>query len=1065
MTEAFRIVGIGASAGGVEALQTLFRGMSEPPPSMAFVVVTHLARGHHSALPAIIGDCTTMTVQAAVDGQELRPGQVHVLDHNAVLTLAGGKLVLREQAASRPRERYPIDVFLASLAEDQSQEAIGIVLSGSGHDGTLGLKTIREAGGLTIAQGPDTDVPAGTAPQYPEMPDSAVSAGVVDLVVPAGQMGARLRALSAGPADLAEGGRSRAALAALHAEIAAILLATVGHDFSGYKDKTFFRRVQRRLHVLGLPNAEAYLARLRAEPEEARLLFRDLLIGVTGFFRDAEAFAALESHAIPSLFRDRTAEDVVRVWVPGCATGEEAYSIAILLREYMAAHPGGPRAQIFATDIDEAALAVARRGRYPRQMLSGVSAPRLARFFTEDAASFAVTKELRDTCVFSPHSVINDPPFSRIDLVSCRNLLIYLGGALQDQVIPLFHYALRPRGLLFLGVAETIARHTELFAPDDKAHRLYRRREGGAPPTSPPYLNAARTWPLRPPARPPALGRGAQLRQMAEATVLDCFAPPHVVVSRDGDVLHQSAHLGRYLEPAAGRPSRQLLAMARPGLRVALRAALREAAETAQPVVRPMVEMEGDGRRLAVTLTVTPLPAQPAAPAPPGQEAPPAAERDVQERLFLVLFSEVLPAPIEAVAGGPEGGGAARLERELRDTRERLQSTTEEYETATEELTSANEEMVSVNEELQSTNEELETSKEELQSVNEELRTANTELSGKIDELDLANADLRNLFDSTQIATLFLDRHLVIRSFTPAVSSIFNLVPSDRGRPVTDFASQLDQVDLRMETRRALTEREAVERRVTARDGTVHYLMRMLPYRTAEGEVDGVVLTFFDVTKVVEGEMLGTLVDELNHRVRNMLQVVQAVATSTLRRAKSLPEFGEAFGGRIKALARAHELLSEQGWSTVDLRALIAKEVEPYADGPDRVEMQGEPVRLPPKFALALGMVLHEIATNAAKHGALGVPGGRVQVGWRHEGSRARARLLIHWSEIGGPVRLGPPSRGFGSDLIERLLRHDLGGSSEVAQKGDRRVMTLRIPLDMIAPARRPNTERVADRE
>ncbi|MGX9965417.1 CheR family methyltransferase [Roseomonas sp. F4] len=767
-------------------------------------------------------------------------------------------------------------------------------------------------------------------------------------------------------------------------------------------------------------------------------MFQDLLIGVTSFFRDPDAFAALAERVIPRLFEGRGADEAVRVWVPGCATGEEAYSLAMLLRDYMDAHPGGPRAQVFATDIDEPALAVARRGRYPAALLSSLSPAQVARHFTVDAASYAVAKPLRDLCVFSPHSLINDPPFSRIDLVSCRNLMIYLGTGLQDQVIPLFHYALRPGGFLFLGIAETIARHSELFVADDKAHRIYRRRDTsghGRPGLRPMVMTTGttRAWPVRAAARPATGTRGSDLRQAAEALVLDQFTPPHVVVNRDGDVLHQSAHLGRYLEPAAGQPSRQLLAMARPGLRFVLRGALREAVESHARVKRPQVEIEVDQQRFGIDLTIIPMPM-----------------REAKDQLYMVVFNDLPAAPPVVVRSGEpaDQAGMQRLDRELRDTRERLQSITEEYETATEELTSANEEMVSVNEELQSTNEELETSKEELQSVNEELRTANIELSSKIDELDRANGDLRNLFDSTQIATLFLDRHLVIRSFTPAVTSIFNLVAADRGRPITDFSSQLDKVDMRQETRRVLDEREAVERRVTARDGEVHYLMRLLPYRTADAQVDGVVLTFFDVTKVVEGEILGTLVDELNHRVRNMLQVVQAVATSTLRRTGSLEEFRASFGGRIKALARAHELLADQGWTTVDLEALVAKEVAPHADRADRVTLSGVPVLLRPKVALTLGMVLHELATNATKHGALSVPQGRVSIGWAVDGGAAARALHLIWTERGGPPPApGAQRRGFGSELMARMVSHDLAGQMKVELGEGLRVTTLDLPL------------------
>jgi two-component system CheB/CheR fusion protein len=1032
----FPIVGIGASAGGVEALQSLFRAMPDPAPDVAFVIVTHLGPDHESALPAILRDCTSMPVHAARDGDAVLPGHAYVLPRNAIITIADARLTLRDQAADLPRERHPIDVFFTSLAVDQKEWAAGIVLSGSGSDGTLGLKAIKGHGGLTMAQGAD-----GVPPRYAEMPGSAIAAGGVDVVLPAEAMPARLGefttllgGFAASPAYGALGLDDEAARAA-HAEIAAILRDSVGHDFAGYKDKTFFRRVHRRIQALRLPDLAAYIVLLRGDKDEARTLFGDLLIGVTSFFRDPDAYDALAERVIPALFSGRDPSETIRVWVPGCATGEEAYSIAILLREWMESHPGGPRAQIFATDIDDAALAVARRGHYPAPLLADVTPARLARFFIAGTASYDVAKSLRDMCVFSPHSVISDPPFSRIDLLSCRNLLIYLGGALQEQIIPLFHYALRPGGFLFLGVSETIARHGEFFVPEDKSHRIFRRREDAGRPASlqPSVRGLSARWPPRPAPPQAEPGRTVGLRQTVEAAIFDKVVPPHLVVNGDGNVVYQSARLGKYLEPAPGIPSRHLLALARFGLRFDLRVALREAAETQQRVVRPQVEVEVEDRRQFISLAIEPL-----------------APRGSTERLYLVLFSDLgppVPAP-RSPAGSAEGDSATLAARDMRDMQERLQSVTEEYDATTEELTSANEEMVSINEELQSTNEELETSKEELQSVNEELRATNLELLAKIEELDRANADLRNLFESTQIATLFVDRNLVIRSFTPAVTTIFNLVSSDRGRPVTDFTTHLDKVNLRREMRRALAKREPVERRVTARNGTVHYLMRMLPYRTTDGEVDGAVLTFFDITKVVEGEVLGTLVDELNHRVRNMLQVVQAVSTSTLRRATTLGEFSEAFSGRIKALARAHELLALEGWTAVDLKTLIAKEIAPYVDHARRVHLSGKPVRLSPKSALTLGMVLHEMATNATKHGSLSNAHGRIAITWTTEGRGDREEILLRWVEKGGPPQpVVSDRRGFGSELIERLVRHDLGGTIDLVTTGAGRVVSLHLPL------------------
>lgn len=1043
--ERFPIVGIGASAGGVEALQAFFRAIPDPPPAMAFVVVTHLGANQESALPTILQNCTAMPVHPMQDGEALQPGNAYVAPRDALITLAEGRLVLRPQGSAEARERQLVDLFFSSLATDRGEEAIGVILSGNGSDGSLGLKAIKQAGGLTMAQGSN-----GTAPRYTGMPSSAVASGAVDLVIPVEAMPSRLAALLGQPATLVEADGAMAGdLARTQQVICDILRSSTGHDFSGYKDKTFFRRVQRRMQATGIAGLPAYLALLRDDADEAGRLFHDLLISVTGFFRDAEAFEALETQVMQPLFAGRGADDTVRIWVPGCATGEEAYSLAILAQEQMAKSRAPPRVQIFATDIDEAALAIARLGRYPASMMAGVSAERLARFFIRDGALQMIRPETRELCVFSSHSIIRDAPFSRIDLVSCRNMLIYMGGRLQEQVIPLFHYSLRPSGFLFLGVAESVTRHAELFAPVDKAHRIFRRREVAPAAEMPRMLPASlairRHWPPPAPSRPPPRAGGiAELQQAASACAAELFAPPHLLVNADGNVVHQSAGLSRYLELPAGAPSHHLASLARRGLRPELRAALREAVETQRRVVRPRVVFELDGVPLSLALTVAPLP-----------------RREGPDALYLVAFAENPAEPDRMAEEMPDPADAAprerlveQLEAELRETRERLQSMAEEYETATEELKSANEEMVSVNEELQSINEELETSKEELQSVNEELRASNAELSGKIEELDRANADLRNLFDSTQVATVFLDRKLGIRNFTPAVTAIFDLVQADRGRPLSSFASHLDGVDVAREALQVMESRSPTERRITAQNGASHHLMRILPYTTASGAVDGAVVTFFDVTKVVEGEVLGSLVDELNHRVRNMLQVVSAVATHTLRRAASLEEFGTVFAGRIRALARAHELVSIGGWAEVPLSDLIRKELEPYAPGADRLTTVGSPVQIRPKAALALGMVLHELATNAAKHGSLSADGGKVTIAWSEENRDGERRFVLRWSETGGPRPDPTPTRqGFGSEMIDRAVRHDLGGSIEITLAASGLVAVFVLPRSVLAEA------------
>ena len=1007
----FPIVGIGASAGGLEALEGLFRAMPADT-GMSFALVTHLARGHVSSLVEILSRYTPMPVKTAIDGVILNPNELHVCPPDHIMTMVDGKL--RLQLRADEAQRKPIDVFLSSLAEEHGEASVGILLSGGGSDGTLGIKAIKERGGLTLAQGGD-----GSGPLQTGMPDTAIAAGVVDLVLPVEDMAARL-------ADYARNfGTIEALIDEDHRKnsdgetrregyqpIYSILYKQVGHDFSGYKEKSFQRRVRHRMQVLQIASLKNYIARLRAEPEEITLLFRDLLIGVTNFFRDPGAFETLEKSVIPALFEGKGASDTVRIWVPGCATGEEVYSLAILLREHMDALRVSPKVQLFATDIDENALVVARTGRYPEPLLENVSKQRLKRFFAGDDVSYSVNKDIRDLCIFSAHSVIKDPPFSRIDLISCRNLLIYFGTDFQARVIPVFHFALKPSGYLFLGTAENVSQFADLFAPVDKKQRIFQRRDHVASPLQfPAFSPAGRQIPTPTEMRREHAGMATNLRHAVEARVLERFSPAHVVINREGDILHYSPHTGKYLEPAPGMPNRQLITMARRGLRLDLRNALRESVQNRRPVTKERINVEIDDRVQLVNLTVEPL----------GDHT--------RDPLFLVLFQDIgTPITPTDLIPRPDHleGSNRQLENEIRDTRERLQATIEEYESAVEELKSSNEELQSMNEELQSTNEELETSKEELQSVNEELQTVNSELNAKVDEVDRANSDLRNVFESTQIATIFLDHNLVIRSFTPAVADIFNLISSDRGRPLTDIVSHLaDTGDLKRDIQSVLEHGNPVDRRLHRNDSTAHYLMRILPYRGRNNVIDGVLVTFVNVTKIVEAEAhQRTLVEELNHRVRNMLTVVGAIANQTLSTSETPKHFTEAFLGRIHSMARSYDLVSREQWGEVSLQDTLETVLGPHAERENsRIKLGGPEIAFAPPQALALGLIFHELVTNAMKYGALAKPKGRVSVTWGVE----KGRLVITWIERDGPKVTKPGRKGFGTELIERELKLTLG--------------------------------------
>lgn len=1022
----FHVVGIGASAGGIPAMEHFFKGLPADP-GMAFVIVTHLNPDRESILHEVIQRYTAMTVCVARNEHRIEPNHVYVMAQNTSLNVKDG--VLQSRSGSGRREPKPVDVFFSSLAIDQGEYAIGIILSGGDSDGTLGVKAIKEHGGLTLAQTFD-----GTGPLNPDMPQSAIKAGLIDITASAEDMGEKLIAFTQGFSlldSLANGGKADPNTSDASREIYALLRSQSGHDFSGYKTKTFLRRVKRRMQVRQIATLPEYVALIKNDPDEVLDLFRDLLINVTNFFRDADAFERLEKDVVPQLFEAKTgASETLRVWVPGCSTGEEVYSLAIILREYMERTGTKVRVQIFATDIDEHALAVARAGRYPEALMEGITPERRTRFFRNEGASHVVANHVRELCIFSPHNLIKDPPFSRMDLVSCRNLLIYFGPDLQSQVIPAFHYALRPGGYLFLGTSESIGQHQDLFSTVDKKHRLFRAQPyGGA---SYRFSAPVGTEIIAPGivsnATDPRGLSAALLRQTIEGHVLERFSPAHVVVNADGDVVYYSAHTGKYLEPQQGVPSRQILGMARKGLRLELRAALREAAATRTLVVRDSVPVDaGQTHPHLARIIVEPL-----------------SDRRITEPLYLVLFEDkpaAEQAPSEA-AGWSGLDAMADLERELRETRERLQATIEEYETALEELKSSNEELVSVNEEAQSTNEELEASKEEMQSLNEELNTINAELNGKVEELDRANNDLKNLFSSTEIATVFLDQNRVIRNFTPAARTFFNLRPHDIGRPLTDLSSALSYPELKAHIDKVFATGETIDHHLARDDEGRYYLARLIPYRVDDETIDGVIFTLIDVTSIAEAEEhQRVLISELNHRVKNMLAVTIAMAAQTLDPAVSLQHYHEALVGRLQAMSRAYTLLSSEQWKQASLKGVILASLSPFDAASYRVH--GPDILLQPHTCLALGMVLHELATNAAKYGAFSDKSGYVEVTWSLVGDTA----ILDWREADGPAVSEPEQPGFGSSLIRGEIEYRLQGSVDIVFAPDGLQAHLEFPV------------------
>jgi two-component system CheB/CheR fusion protein len=840
------VVGVGASAGGLEAFQELFSRM--PADSgMAFVVVQHLDPRHDTLMPELLARHTTMPVQLVSGDTRIETDHVYVVPPNTTVTIDDCELKVSRPEGARGR-RTPIDSFFRSLAEDQGDDAVGIILSGTGADGALGLRSIREHGGLTMVQTP-------ASARYDSMPRSAILTGMVDHVLPVEDMPERLMAHLRNLSNL-RGGEAveglRQEVEEQLAPICSLLRRRTGHDFSRYKQSTLVRRIRRRMAELRVDSAAGYVDLLKSDFREPDRLFRDLLIGVTNFFRDAEAFETLEHKVIPHLFQKKSFDEQVRIWVPGCSTGEEAYSLAILLRERAAAMEEPPHIQIFATDIDAQALETARQGWYPERISELVSEVRLAKFFVRHGNMYQITREIREMCLFSTHNVITDPPFSRLDLISCRNLLIYLEPDLQKRLIPLCHYALRSGGFLFLGPSESVATWPELFRPVEKRSRIFQAKDVILrPPLGFPL--AERSRPAAPrqalEASRPAQSQVQNLAQRFERLLLDHYSPACVLVNQRGDITYFSPRTGRYLEAPAGTPSLNVLDMARPGLRLDLRTALHKAVTSRAPVTHTNVPLEGDGGALKVDLSVRPL-----------------FDMAEEEGLYMIVFQEAAPGE---GAQAPDGDGLLevsddgsglppeaaatiqRLSSELRSTKDHLQATLEELESSNEELISSNEELLSINEELQSTNEELQTSKEELQSVNEELETINAELKKKIEELDRANSDLLNLFQSTQIATIFVGRDLRIQRFTPAATEVFRLIDADVGRLIDDIAPRFrGEGDLVADIHDVLRTLSVRERQVQLLDEESWYVLRILPYRTVEGLIDGVVIHLVDVTEL-----------------------------------------------------------------------------------------------------------------------------------------------------------------------------------------------------------------------
>ena len=848
----FAIVGLGASAGGLEAFEQFFSQM--PPKSgLAFVLVSHLDPGHVSILTEILQRSTAMPVLEAQDQMVVVPDTVYVIPPNRDMAIFRGALQL--SVPEEPRgQRMPIDAFLRSLAEDQGERAVGIVLSGTGTDGSLGLRAILGAGGVTLVQEP------GTA-KYDGMPSSAIKAGYATHVLPVEKMPAALIAgvrmhvvhpdAHLSSTQVPPGGMNR---------LLSLLRTATGHDFSLYKKSTIGRRIERRMAQHELTDVEVYSRYLKEHPAEAQALVKELLINVTSFFRDPEAFVVLKQEILPQLFADKPEDYVFRVWVAGCASGEEAYSIAMLLREFMDESEREFKVQIYATDLDDDAIAVARAGLYPPNVAADLSPERLRRFFVKEDAGYRIKKAVREMVVFAIQNVIKDPPFTKLDLASCRNLMIYLEPELQDRLIPAFHYALKPGGVLFLSPSESIGRHPELFSPLSRKWKIYRAVHSATAARA--LMAGDFSWATTAGARgtkeATARVKESNLAELTRRMLLQTYAPASVVVDAKGNILYVHGETGKYLRPAPGQASLNVVDMAREGLQQELRPALSAAASHGAPTLGRRASVKTNGERQTVSFSVRPLP-----------------DAETNPGLLLLSFQD-LPQEAASSRRGRRAGSAeveriAELERDLAATRENLQANIEEHQASSEELKSTNEELQSTNEELQSTNEEMETSKEELQSVNEELITVNSELQAKIEQLAGMQNDMKNLLDSINIGTVFLDRQLIIRRFTREAAKLYRLVATDVGRPLADIKSNLDGDALIGEAQTVLDSLLPCEREVTAPDGAC-YLLRIQPYRTLDNIIDGVVLTFTDISQRVVAE---TAAQKARHLAESIVATVR----------------------------------------------------------------------------------------------------------------------------------------------------------------------------------------------
>jgi len=995
------IIGVGASTGNTTSLERFLSKLALGNDLSVVLILQMREALDGSWLQNVLRPLDGVQLEDLRDGAEIQGRTIYLCPPNVIATVHGERFSVRS-AEQAPGERATIDSFLVSLAEERAEQSIGVVLSGTGGEGTLGVATLKDHGGLAIAE--------RVAGEDSELTDSSTAAAIADFVLAAEDIPDHIQVHARHLRRLGERqgfDEVLASAAASLGRIADVLSNKTGNDFHGYKQNTFLRRVQRRMQVVQIDEISAYVDFLCTDKDEVQHLFNDLLIGVTEFFRDKREFDVLENQVIPQIFEDKKAGQQVRVWVLGCATGEEAYSIGILLREHMARLESPPTVQIFATDIDGRALAAARVGRYRTDIESNIPPERLARWFVREGDTYCVVKELREMCIFSQHNVIKDAPFSRLDLVSCRNLLIYLNAELQNRVIPLFHFSLLPGCFLFLGNSENVTRHPKLFAPLDRRARIFTKLDTGTrlPPEFPITTSAGRVPVELPPVR--SFGSDVGLERRAQR-IAERYAPAYVITDNNFHILHFSGRTGRFIEPTAGTATLDLLSLVHRDLRLELRTAMSRARDSNEVVHADQVSLGVNGHTVMVDITVEPI-----GDSPEGQ------------RSFIVLFKEGPSRASTRLSGSNSGlvrsEHVERLESELRATRGRLQVTIEE---------------------LESTNEEL-------KSTNEELTTVNGELAHRVRELTRATSDLKNFLESTQIATVFLDNDLRVMNFTPAVTQVLHLVETDVGRPIAHIKAKVPIEELYDDVRRVLRTLASTERELVAPDSGTRYIVRMLPCRSIDNFIAGVVMTFIDVTALTRAEeRQRLLLAELQHRVRNTLGVVRSIARRSAQTNSTVDEYAAHLDGRLSAFARTQAAVTRDPEAGVDLEFLLADELMAYhAREGEQARISGPVLRLQPKAAETISLAIHELATNAVKYGALSQPSGRVEINWRIDDSASPSELIFDWREKGGPPVKPPKRSGFGTEILERTLAFELKGRTSLLFNPSGIHFTIVMPL------------------